>query len=112
MHNSLLLTQPPTSPKSISPICVRVLVRVVRSDGTVEKAYFVYLILPTEHLIELVQDIFEREFVRELVDHYRYHVSEVQIDGRCPSTGGPPHRLEPAPVSPPPDGTGTGETEN
>jgi hypothetical protein len=37
------------------------------SVGTVEKAYFVCLILPTEHLIELVQDIFERELYASLL---------------------------------------------
>ena len=38
-HNSLLLTQPPTSPQSSSPICVRVRVRVVGAVGTVEKVF-------------------------------------------------------------------------
>ena len=45
-HNSLLLT--------------RVL-------GTVEKVCFVEMILPTEHLIVLVHDVFERRFVRVIV---------------------------------------------
>ena len=31
---------------------------------------------PTEHLIVLVHDVFERGLVRVLVNHYRYHVSE------------------------------------
>jgi hypothetical protein len=34
------------------------------------------LILATEHLIVLLHDIVERGFVRVLVDHYRYYVSE------------------------------------
>jgi hypothetical protein len=34
------------------------------------------MILPTEHLIVLVHDVLERGFVRVLVNHYRYHVSE------------------------------------
>ena len=36
-HNSLLLIQPPTCPQSRSPTCVRVLVRVFGTVGTVEK---------------------------------------------------------------------------
>jgi hypothetical protein len=55
---------------------VRVLVRVVGVVGTVEKVFFVCLILATEHLIVLLHDIVERGFVRVLVDHYRYYVSE------------------------------------
>ncbi len=35
-----------------------------------------FCLLHLEHLIELVHDIFDRGFVRELVDHYGYHVSE------------------------------------
>ena len=76
-HNSLLLIQPPTSPQSSSPICVRVLVRVLGSVGTVENFFFVSRVLPSEHLIVLVHDIFDRGLVRELVDHDRNHVSEV-----------------------------------
>jgi hypothetical protein len=34
------------------------------------------MILPTEHLIVLVHDVFERGLVRVLVNHYRYHVNE------------------------------------
>ena len=68
-HNSLLLTQHPTSSKSSSLICVRVL-------GTVEKVCFVCMIPPTEHLIVLVHDVFGRGLVHVLVNHYRYHVSE------------------------------------
>ncbi len=34
------------------------------------------MILPTEHLIVLVHDVFERGLTRVLVNHYRYHVSE------------------------------------
>ena len=75
-HNSLLLIQPPTSPQSSSPICVRVLVRVLGAVGTVEKVLFVCRVLPSEHLIVLVHDIFDRGFVHKLVDHYRNHVSE------------------------------------
>ena len=40
-HNSLLLTQPPTSLQSSSPIYVWVLVRVVGTVGTVETVFFV-----------------------------------------------------------------------
>jgi hypothetical protein len=71
-------TQPPTSPQSSSPIYVRVLVRVVGAVGTVEKDFFVCfrMILATEHLIVLVHDIFDRGSVRELVDHYLYHVCD------------------------------------
>jgi hypothetical protein len=76
-HNSLLLIQPPTSPQSSSHICVRVLLRVFGSVGTVEKVFFVYRALPWEHLIVLVHDIFDRGFVHELVHHDRNHVSEV-----------------------------------
>jgi hypothetical protein len=77
-HSTLLLTQPPTSPQSSLPICVRVLVQLVGVVGTVEKVFFLYfqLILVTEHLIVLVHDIFYRGFVHELVDHYGDHVSE------------------------------------
>ena len=77
-HNSLLLIQPPTSPQSSSPICDRVLVlvRVLGVVGTVEKVFFVCRVLPSEHLIVLVHDIFDRGLVRELVDHDRNHVSE------------------------------------
>ena len=57
-------------------MCVRVLVRVFGAVGTVEKVLFVCRVLPSEHLIVLVHDIFDRGFVRELVDHYGYHVSE------------------------------------
>jgi hypothetical protein len=56
--NSLLLIQPPTSPQSSSPICVRVLVRVFGTVGTVEKVFFVYRVLASEYLIVLVHDIF------------------------------------------------------
>jgi len=52
-HNSLLLT--------------RVL-------GTVEKVCFVWMILPTEHLMVLVHDVLERGLVRVFVNHYGYHV--------------------------------------
>ena len=68
-NNSLFLTQYPTSSKSSSRICVRVL-------GTVEKVCFVCMIPPTEHLIVLVHDVFERGIVHVLVNHYRYHVWE------------------------------------
>ena len=59
-HNSLLLVQPPTSSQSSSPICVRVLIRVVGTVGTVEKVFFVCRVLDTERLIVLVHDVFER----------------------------------------------------
>jgi hypothetical protein len=65
-HNSLLLTQYTTSSKSSSRICVRVL-------GTVEEVCFVDMILPTEHVIVLVHDVFERGFVRVSVNDYQYH---------------------------------------
>ena len=44
--------------------------------GTVEKVFFVYRVLPSEHLIVLVHDIFDRGLVHELVDHARNHVNE------------------------------------
>ncbi len=72
-HNSLLLIQPQTSPQSGSPICVRVLVRVIEVVGTVENVFFVCRVLPSEHLIVLVHDIFDRGFEHELVDHDRNH---------------------------------------
>ncbi len=50
--------------------------KLVGSVGSVEKVIFFCLILTTEHLIVLLSDIVEREFVRVNVDHYRYHVSE------------------------------------
>jgi len=56
------LTHPPTSPKSSSPICVRVLVRGVGPVGTVEKVFFGLLIFG------IVHDIVERGFVRVIVD--------------------------------------------
>jgi hypothetical protein len=70
--NSLLLTQPPTSLQFSSPICVRVLVRVVGAVGAVEKVILICfrLILATVYLIVLAHDIFDRGFERELVDHY------------------------------------------
>ncbi len=34
------------------------------------------MILPTEHLIVLVHDVFERGFVHVFVNHDRYHVRE------------------------------------
>ena len=57
-------------------MCVRVLVRVVGDVGTVEKVFFVWLILAMEDLTVLLHDIVERGFVHVLVDNYRYHVSE------------------------------------
>ena len=51
------------------------LVHTSTSD-TVEKVCFVCMIPPTENLIVLVHDVFERGLVRVLVNHYRYHVSE------------------------------------
>ncbi len=74
-HSSSFNPQLPSS-QSSSPICVCVLVRVVGTVGTVEKVFFVCSVLATEHLIVLVHDIFDRGFVREIVDHYRNHVSE------------------------------------
>ncbi len=59
----------PTSAKSSSRLCVRFL-------GTVEKVCFVCMIPPTEHLIVLVHDVFERGLVRVIVNHYPYNVSE------------------------------------
>ena len=77
-HDSLLLTQPPTSPQSSSPICVREDIYVVPASGRGCRDCWksVFCLLSSEHLIELVHDIFDRGFVRELVDHYGYHVSE------------------------------------
>ena len=57
-------------------MCVRVLVRVVGDVGTIEKVFFVCLILVTEHLIVILHDIVESGVVRVLIDNYRYHVSE------------------------------------
>ena len=45
---------------------------MVGSVGTVEKVFFFGSILTSEHHIVLVHDIFDRGFVRELVDHYGY----------------------------------------
>ncbi len=42
--------------------------------GTVEKVLFIDS--PTKHLIVLVHDIFEKGFVHEIVEYYRYLVSE------------------------------------
>ncbi len=67
------LTPPHSTP---APICVRVLVRVLGTVGTVEKVFFVCRVLVSEHLIVLVHDFFDRGFVRELVDHDRNHVRE------------------------------------
>ena len=62
---------------STSESC-NILVGVVWDVGTVEKVFFhfIRLILATEHLIVLFHDIFDRGFVRELVDHYGDHVKE------------------------------------
>jgi len=49
---------------------------MVGAVGTVEKVFFVSRVLASEHLIELVHDILDRGFVRELVHHDRNHVSE------------------------------------
>jgi hypothetical protein len=49
---------------------------VIGTVGTVEKVFFVCRVLPSEHLIVLVHDIFDRRLVHELVDHDRNHVSE------------------------------------
>jgi hypothetical protein len=51
------------------------LVHVYVSD-TVEKVCFVCMIPPTEHLIVLVHDVFERGLVHVFVNRYRYHVNE------------------------------------
>jgi hypothetical protein len=69
--------------------------KLVGSVGSVEKVFFVCLILTTEHLIVLLNDIVEREFVRVNVDHYRYHVTEgvwVKINFRKTPTVVPPVR--------------------
>jgi hypothetical protein len=57
-------------------MCVRVLVPVVGDVGTIEKVFFVCLILVTELLIVILHDIVESGVVRVLIDNYRYHVSE------------------------------------
>jgi hypothetical protein len=67
---------PKTSPQSSSPICVRVLVRVSGVVGTIENVFFVYRVLPSEHLVVVVHAIFDRGLVSELVDHDRNHFSE------------------------------------
>ena len=67
--NTQLGETPSPKSSSSSRICVRVL-------GTVEKVCFVCMIPPTEHLIVLVHDVFERGLVRVIVNHYPYNVSE------------------------------------
>jgi hypothetical protein len=78
-HNSLLI-QPPTSPQSSSPICVRILGPSGRNYRDCWKGLFCWLSSchGTSHtrLIVLVHDIFDRGFVHDLVDHYGNHTSE------------------------------------
>ncbi len=47
---------------------------MVRTVGTVEKVFFVCRVLAREHVIVLVHDIFDRGFVRKLVDYDRNDV--------------------------------------
>ncbi len=47
-----------------------------RPPGLLKKSVLFCLILPTEHLIVLVHDTFERGCVHMFVDHYQYHANE------------------------------------
>ncbi len=80
-HNSFLFTQPLTSPKFTSPICIR----VVGAVGSVEKVLFVSLFLATEHLIVLVHDIVD---IIDTVAHVSERVCRLTSES-CPARARP-----------------------